>query len=255
VQNILEDYGQNVMALYHKLLLINLIKSAITRLPGMNLPGDIQDLYLKNFNRIISDLSQSEPIENYLYSNDKFFKKLAICNFRLIPVGARKINQSKLPIKKFMFKKGARQFIDIMWFVLFELRGIVPLYIGHIDSNDANLKSELNKEGLHRAYIRIVELLKINKHIKGYFGTSWLLDPQLDQINYRHRYNREFCIRNGAKLYYQGPSREARKNSLKTSATRRRLFEEGKYIPTDYVVIWSRKRLIKWAEEKALARV
>ncbi len=226
-----------------------LIIQSVGRLENENLPRSVRDLYFQNFNRILEDLSKSKITGEYLYPNDRFQKNLAICNLRLIPVGARKVNLSALPVKNFIFKRGFRQFLEVIFHAGIELRGIKPLYIGHLDTNDPDLLAELNLEGLKKSYIRIADMLKIHKDVKGYFGTSWLLDPQLDRINLRHRDNRELVTKNGGKLYYKGPSKSALKNSLSKSSTRRKLYEEGKYIPADYVIVWPRQKLIRWAEK------
>jgi len=249
---ILSEYDQNLLVSYHKLLLVALIKKNIEILPNKKLPDSIKHLYLNDFKRIISDIETLNDESDYTYSQDVFLKKLALCSYRLIPVGARKINCSKLPIKKFIFNKGPKQLISVLLIVFFELKGISPLYIGHLDTNDLDLISELNEQGLRGAYLRIVDLLKLNPKIKGYFGTSWLLDPKLDQINTRHQYNRKIVIKNGGKLFYKGPSASARKNSLKKSRTRRMLYEQGKYVPTDYVIVWSRKKIIEWADKTTI---
>jgi len=247
--DIVDSSDLETLEIYHRLLICDLIVKSTVRLERENLPQDVKTLYIKNFNRILEDLAKDKSRGEYLHPKDKFMKNLAISNLRLIPMGARKINLSVLPVKNFMFRKGLRQLLAVIFYVGTELKGIKPLYIGHLDTNDPELVTELNSEGLKKTYLRIVDMLKVHKDVKGYFGTSWLLDPQLDRINQRHKYARSLVTQNGGKLYYKGPSEVALKNALATSKTRRRLYEEGKYVPTDYVIVWSRQKLIRWAEK------
>jgi hypothetical protein len=245
---IADSCGNTNLDLYHRLLLCELINKAETQVKELDFPSDIRQIWLENIDSILDDLNMQTTVGDYLYPSDKLLKNLAICCLRLIPIGARKINLSMLPVKNFMFNKGLRQFLTLTYFIVTELRGIKPLYIGHLDTNDPNFIKEMNPEGLEKAYLRMAELLKRNKAVKGYFGTSWMLDPQLDKINLRHQYTRKMVLDNGGKLYYKGPSKSALRNSLAKSKTRRRLYKEGKYTPTNYVIVWSRQKLLRWAE-------
>ena len=38
-------------------------------------------------------------------------------------------------------------------------------------------------------------------------------------------------------------------NATAKSSTRKRLYEEGKYKPTGYMVIWLREELINWSDK------
>jgi len=226
-EKILQHADLDTMETYHKLLQAKLLYDARDKLSGEKYPNDVKEVYVQDFRRILNNIKNLNNTGTHLYQYDSFHKNLAICCLRLIPVGARKVCLAKLPIKKFMFKKGISQLIDLIFYIIVELRGIEPLYISHLDTNDPNLVAELNPEGLKRAYLRIAELLKMNQNVKGLFGTSWLLDPQLQYISPRHSYNRLFFLKNGCKLYYQGSNKEAVKNATLTSKTRRKFYEEG----------------------------
>ena len=107
----------------------------------------------------------------------------------------------------------------------------------HTDSHDPHLLSQWNYEGWFRFYVRVAELLKINKHIKGIYGVGWPFDPQLEKISPRHIYLREIVVINGGKLFYIGPSENAIKSATFKSQTIRRLYKEG--INICQLIIWS----------------
>ena len=93
------------------------------------------------------------------------------------------------------------------------------------------------------------ELLKQDKRIKGVFGVSWFYDPQLTEISPRLVYLRKLFTDNGGRVFYIGPNEQATKDALTRSQTRRDLYEQGKYVPTHYIIIWSRKDVLAWADK------
>jgi hypothetical protein len=94
------------------------------------------------------------------------------------------------------------------------------------------------------------ELLKINQEVKGYFATSWFYDPELEKISPRLTYLRDVITENGGKLFVKGSSPRTIRDATFKSPTRRKLYEEGKYLPTDYLIVWPRKQLIEWADRQ-----
>jgi hypothetical protein len=247
---IIENSNEQILELYQKLILINFILESKNTLDSTKLPEDIKRLYGTNFKRILKNIeSDSMPPGFYRYPNDKFCKDLGVCSLRMIPVGAYKIELSGIQ-KRILFKRGWGQFFRGMLFITSELGGFKPLYEMHYDSHDPDLLAELNFEGRRLSYMRIAELLKMEKKIKGVFGVGWLLDPQLEKISPHLNHVRELPLKNGGKLFYVGSSAQVVTDATLKSATRKRLYNEGKYIPTNYMSVWSRKKLIEWGNKQ-----
>lgn len=245
---------RDTLELYHRGLLLALIDKALDSLNMLHLPDDINRYYHLSFERIAQDLEKNthEP-GFYLYPNDKFFKELGVCSLRLIPAGAQKISLSSLPAE-FIFRNGMSQFMEGVLYVLSELKGFKPLYNMHTDSHDPFLMSEFNEKGWRNFLIRAAEMLKLNPEVRGIFGKTWFVDPQLEEISPRLCYVRKIFNQNGGRFFYIGPSTNGIEDAVYKSPTRKQLYDRGKYIPKDYLGIWSRKKLIPWAErQKRLA--
>lgn len=254
IQNIIKISNTKILELYNQFLLLELIKRNLTTLDSEDLPESIKIIYKQNFQRITENIELKTEGEGfYLYDNDKFLKDLAVCTKCLIPAGACKINVDRLS-KKFLFKKGIKQFIKGLFYVFFNLGGFKPIYVMHTDSHDPSSIGDYTEEGLTRFFLRVAELLKIKTEIKGICCTGWLNDPKLSEVSPRLAYARRIFTDNGGIIFYIGPSENAVRSALTKSETRRKLYQEGKYIPTDYLAIWSRKKLLKWAENKLSAR-
>ena len=183
----------------------------------------------------------------FLFSNDKFCKDVSTCMLSLIPAGRQKIHLDGIA-RRFVFKSGALQAVKLLSFILFELGGFKPLYHMHSDNRDRDLLKEFNFEGTKRFYLRVAALLKLNARIRGVFGIGWLNDPQLENISPELWRSVEYVVNNGGKLFNLGASSTAKRGATMLSSKRKRLYEEGKYVPKDYMLVWSRKRILSWAE-------
>ena len=247
-RNIVSTSNEHTLQLYHQLLLVDLISIADNKIRTKNFPAEIVNLFSSNFNRIALEIEAGTDIKSYTYAEDRFRKKLAVCSLRMIPAGAQKINLVRMS-RRILLQHGIFQFTRALSFVLIELGGFQPLFEMHTDSNDPELMAEFNESGWLMFYRRVSELLKLRPEIKGIVGNSWFYDPQLEKISPRLTYLRKIVTENGGCLFYVGPSASAIKDATLKSPTRKKLYEEGTYIPTDYLVVWPRKQLICWSDK------
>jgi hypothetical protein len=79
-------------------------------------------------------------------------------------------------------------------------------------------------------------------------GTSWFYDPHLLQISPHFAYLQQRPLEGGAFLMRHRTGRFDIEHATMTSRTRRRLYQEGKYTPMCYSLLWPRKDLIFWAK-------
>lgn len=240
-EDIIKENGVTTLKLYHKAILITLLLKNHTKTKEICILKDIISITHKNFENIFDVVLNNK--EELLYSNDKFCKNIAISSLRLIPLGAQKINISRIALSMF-YKGGLNQFFKVIYLICFTLRGIKPLYEIHTDSGDPNLLKEFNAEGWEKMYKRLAEFLKIYKHVKGVIGTSWFFDPVISEISPRLTYLREMVTNNGGLLFYMGV--DEGNDAIFKSKTRRELYKSGKYIPKKYTLIWPRKEIIEW---------
>ena len=242
-------FGADTSSHYNKLLLLTLIIAANKNVKWTQFNNDIIRLYLLNFKRIISQIVDNSYDDDYYNrGNDKFCKDLAVSCLRMIPVGSRKIHLYGIP-KTFLFKGKIHHIFNRVLFILFNLKGFKPLYEMHTDSHDPDLMAEFNPEGFIRSYKRIAGILKENPRVKGAFAGSWFYDPQIASISPRLAYLREIITDNGGKVFYMGDNKASTQDALLKSPMRRKLFEEKKYIPRVYMIIWPRKNMLQWTEK------
>jgi hypothetical protein len=88
-------------------------------------------------------------------------------------------------------------------------------------------------------------MLELHPEIKGIWTGSWFNDPAIETVSPRLTYLRKMPQDNGAYAFYSNLASTS--GALSKSKTRQKLYEEKKYIPKSYALIWPRKPLLKWA--------
>lgn len=255
--DIKSKYNDYVLASYHRLALSIFIKDSLRALRKIDIPESITKLFHEWFERVMKDFSR-QPDGYYNHRKDPFKKDLGVCSLRLIPVGGAWVVEVSYhhlrpadSVRKRRLADNSRSIIsavDIRRFLrlLFIKMDIIrPFYSIH--TVDRYLPRFTPKE-MNRSYIRIAELLKRNPRIKGLYRNSWFLDPALEKISPHLTFLRRIPEENGAKLFRVETRQTDINNSIALSAVRKKLFEEGKYVPSCYAYFWPKKKMIEWAE-------
>jgi len=290
-QKILKVYGVHVLALYHKLTLALFIKDSSKSLMVGDHPQSILQLYSECFERVLNEFPL-QPDDYYSHTNFSFVTDLGMCSLITIPLyGAWRGEVRDIPIERYFFGMGQykyltmkgglrafikrlaylvfriqrfkpnypgpdtflptggpRQLVELLGYLIFIIGGFKPFYSLHINSRISGFSSpEIDK-----CYLSIAELLVRNPKMKGLYQHAWLYDPHLSDISPELAFLRKTLVENGAKIFRLGATRRALGYSTSWSLKRRKLYEKGEYIPTEYIVIWPRKELLNWAKKERL---
>lgn len=251
IDTINQKYNQETVTLYQKAVLAFLMKEALSVLKGECFTSDVRNLYSRYFESVLQDFGKQNS-DYYNYSNDFFLKDLNTCSLRMFPAGENLVELSRLSwrfILRSIRYGGLNQgnlgkLIEASRFYLTESQKNMLFYEIHTDTRRLD---EFNPEGWRKFYIQIAEMLTINPHIQGMIGSSWFHDPHLADISPELLYVRETPEQAGAKIFKFGTTPVDVQHATAVSEKRKRLYEEGKYTPTSYVLIWLRDDLIKWA--------
>jgi hypothetical protein len=98
----------------------------------------------------------------------------------------------------------------------------------------------------------ILELHEANPDLNGWFGVTWLLDPDLAEVSPHLTWYRELLLRAGAHITPTGTDEETVALATGTSRTRRERFEQGRYRPRDFRVVLPRQQVFQWFESTGL---
>lgn len=173
--------------------------------------------------------------------DDVFLKDLGILRATLVPCASHVVyRHSGVPRSLVL-----RQRPLAMWRALrfFALRGggFAPFLENHVHPA---MLGHFHPEGRERCYRLVAELLQRWPDSRGLMGLSWYYDPALAHISPRLAYLRDVPARGGALFLPAGGSEDVVSGATATSPTRRRLYEEGVYRPTRYLMVWARDDLM-----------
>jgi hypothetical protein len=212
-------------------------------LRNMNLPESILALYPDAFGRVANNLINI-PDNRFNLSTD-----FPYINFVLglsIPCGAQQVDLiSKVKISSVI--QTVLRFRKLHAAIrYFQAKGYGPWLRIHTDTS---YLTDFNEKGWDDCYMRIAELLKRRKDTRGMVGTSWFYDPQMQDISPHLVYLRQLPLERGAFLLRHRTGAKDIEFAIQKSKRRRLLYQEQKYMPKVYSIVWPRKELIYWAEE------
>lgn len=178
--------------------------------------------------------------------HDLFQKEFGLATLRLYAAGAQLVDYRCGVPRSTPMREGVLKALPKL-LVFGRLGGFRPYF--QIHTHSFNLDA-FDEPGWEECYLCCAELYRVHPEVLGMFGSSWFYDPALDAISPRLAYLRTTPQAGGASLMFVVEGGEAINNATATSPSRRRLFEEGTYKPTNYMLVWGRRDQIDWARRK-----
>lgn len=207
------------------------------------LPPRVQRHQLVQFSRLL--IQQSVPEGWSSLESDIFQKDFGLASLRLYAAAAQLIDLRCGLTRSILFRSGV-QGLGKGLRVLVECGGFRPMLQIHTHTEYLD---EFNEAGWEECYRTCAEIYSAHPEILGMFGGSWFYDPQLRKISPRLAYLMDTPCRAGAHLLLTDKEGDFVHDAIATSPSRRKLFEEGKYKPFRYTLVWSKRAQSQWAAE------
>lgn len=231
------------------LLAKELVARGLARLPDRlevsQLPTSILTQYPVSVDYMIRSIVE-ESDERYGNRTESYLDRdLRMAEGLTVPAGAQVIDLRAWLSRSFYRYQGPTTNLQRAAFVFLRLGGLGPLLRIHTDTRNL---LDFNAAGWNACYARIADLMHVMPEVKGMVGTSWFYDPQLSDISPNLRYLRAVPTESGAFLRIDGPGEIHTQRAITRSQTRKKLYEEGRYLPICATLVWRRKRLLAWAK-------
>jgi hypothetical protein len=205
------------------------------------LPVRVRAQQIRQLQRIAMD---SDDAADWLQiDHDLFHKEFGIATLRLYVAGAQLVD-FRCGIPRSIVLKGGMRSLPRNVGKILRLGGFRKYFQVHTHKF---MLDAFNEEGWNECYLCCAELYGLHPEVLGMYGSSWFYDPAVDEISPRLSYLRATPMTGGAELFFVEEGGSARNNSLATSPTRRKLYEEGKYSPKSYMLAWGKSSQIAWA--------
>jgi hypothetical protein len=192
--------------------------------------------YTDAFNRILDQIADPSFAD---LASDSFLKDLWLTRLVMVPAFAQVwwpcSGLSARPVLSAGPAAAAHVFL--------RCGGRKPFLEGH--THDPVARAYWNEAGWGEALRLAALALPAFPAARGAFGTAWFYDPAILEVSPRISFAQDLQIGRGALRIRIGSNDAAIANATATSASRRNLYRDGKYVPADYAIIWSRKDLLR----------
>jgi hypothetical protein len=199
------------------------------------IPEVFRSHIIDSFHRILDRIDEGHDWISP--QSDTFVKDLAITRLQLLPAGARLIHRFVGISRKATLKGG----LGALWYVHGRCGGSAPYLGWHL--HKPMIPDFFNADGFAITCELTAQLIASDPRAKAALGTSWFYDPKIEEVSPRL----SFCrtpVSKGAYVFKIGQSDLAIRNATSRSETRRALYEQGKYAPSDFALVWSRRDIL-----------
>lgn len=224
----------------------SLLAGVRDRCAARNVPASVAVECARQGRRILAAL-EAAPDAAVSLRNDAFQKDLAICLGEALPCVAQVVERhSGIPRRMLLSTDMGRT--ARLLALLARQRHLRPYYEIHTHTP---MLDGFNKAGWDRCYMLIADLMRADPGCLGIVGASWFYDPVVTDISPRLAYLRDVPARGGAFFLRVGASAKDADLATSTSDTRRKLYEQGKYVPASYMLVWQREDILSWSARMA----
>ncbi len=224
----------------------SLLSGVKDRCAARNVPASVAAECARQGRRILSSL-ETAPDAAVSLRNDAFQKDLAICLGESLPCVAQVVERHSGIPRRMLLSTDLRRTARLIA-LLARQRQLRPYYEIHTHTP---MLDGFNKAGWDRCYMLVADLLRADPGCLGIVGASWFYDPAVTEISPRLSYLRDVPASGGAFFLRVGASAKDADLATSTSDTRRKLYEQGKYVPTSYMLVWQREDILNWSARMA----
>jgi hypothetical protein len=205
------------------------------------LPPSVTSLYPDLFRRLTKFVATGVGER---YDEDYFAKDVRYALGLTIPCGALQFDLKYRIGPKLILRDVSKTKSSHTAFAYLKSRGWGRWYNEHLD---LRAMREFNPDGWTAHCARMAEMLELNSDALGIVGVGWFYDPVVAENSPGLAYIQQTQLKYGAFRVRIGTEPHHIQNAIFRSAVRRKLYEEGKYLPTGYMLAWPRRAIIAWA--------
>ena len=245
VQKISDAHGGEVANRFLQAALVRSILISIDQGAVDALTPRVRANHVKQFGRIVFSLQSPEKF--FALNQDIYLKEMGLATLRLLAGAAQLIDVRCGVPRSLLLRQGWRN-VGRSLIRFAGLKGFRPFM--QIHTHDLYL-DEFNEAGWNECYLCCAEICEANPTLLGMFGSSWFYDPVMPKISPRLAYLQQVPASGGADFWFFAAGGHSIALATGTSPSRRKLYEEGHYLPTAYMMVWGSQGLVSWARERS----
>lgn len=247
LMHILHGYGRGGVDDYLRHVQLTLLSGCEGRLLDSGLPDPFVPEFRACFSRMLAELEEGRrptgARDDATLPDDRFLKDLAICRMVLVPCASHVVyRHSGVPRRALARVRRVGELGALLRVLSGAGMGFRPFMENHVH---LAMLDRFDEAGRRRCMELVARLLLAWPDCRGLMGTSWYYDPALAKVSPKLAYLHDEAAAGGACFIDMGPHPDAEAGALARSATRRALREKGLYTPRNYLMVWSRKDILR----------
>jgi hypothetical protein len=225
---------------FERFLVVSAAAEATGRVDTLPVDSRVKELLLRNFDMYAAG-SVREPFDLACAS---FVAMGRIATLSRFPAGQLDWVVSGIP-RSWLFR-ARRHAVPRFVRSLADLRGFGPAFFSHLNPNRRNQTVLLERESL-RSYHRMARSMELQPWIRGFVTASWLHSPDTAAVSPHLAWLNDVFLQNGGFVVPLGKV-DVDCGVLHRSPERQRAYDEGRFTPTEGLVIWPRRSMLAWAQ-------
>jgi hypothetical protein len=223
----------------------SLIEAALTnsdRIPLLRLPACIVRLIASELSFLAT--ADEETFARYCAKPSRVERLWRIVTLQRFPAGQFEWEISGIS-RSDLVRVAPLTLPRVAWFCAFRMHGLRPVFFSHL--NPRRPQQPLDEHEANRSYHRMARAMALQPEVRGFAACSWFRSPSTHRASPRLAWLSTVFIENGGLVVDAGRDSED-SGALARSATRRHLYETGKFVPRRGLVMWPRSAMIEWAD-------
>ncbi|WP_310618962.1 hypothetical protein [Flexibacterium corallicola] len=244
------QYEGEAFQVIHEIAMITLMCKSLDKLLNASRDDTLPPSVMEAVDQWFCFLSEQIAEGTYPLDveGDLFKKDISICALNMWPSNTICHYEQRALPRSFLLTNGGRQLVEGLKMIGGALRfNYKNMYELHME--DRRTTPDFLEPGWRRFYLDMAERLKYEPQISGIFAQGWFWDPFVMQQSPRITYLRCLPEEGGALFFKLGECNDPDHVALKNKR-RLQLFEQGKYEPTNYLMVWPRDDLLNWASKQ-----
>ena len=227
---------------FERSLLLRAMRISLHRLDTCPVDPSVRRLYEDELRGVENPTPAA--MSRFDLSKNIFVALAKIATLRRFPAGQMTWEVSGIP-RSWLPKVPLRSMPRVAQY-LGRLGRLGPAFVPHLNATRKDRAALIERE-TNRSWYRMAQSMKLQPQIVGLVASSWLHSPDTMRVS-PHLTAFSQALLDGGALVIRHHRADLECGVFHRSPERKKLYEDGDFIPTHGMVIWPRKEMLAWAD-------
>ena len=227
---------------FERAVLLRAMRRSQAALRGYPVDDSVRRLYDEEVRTVESP--SPAALSRFDLTKNIFVGLAKIATLRRFPAGQMTWEISGIP-RSWLPQVPVRHWPRVLQYLV-KFGGLGPAFVPHLNATRKDRAALLERE-TNRSWYRMAQSMKRQPDIRGLVASSWLHSPDTMRVSPHMTAFSRALLDNGA-LLVRHHKADLDCGVFYRSPERRKLFDDGQFIPTHGLVIWPRAEMIAWAD-------